>query len=80
MFQTIQKAIGVSRFRASIPLYLKKAQMRPLVITARRGAQPFVVLSADAYNKLVEMRENAIDARELAYLVRRDKKMIPWKK
>jgi PHD/YefM family antitoxin component YafN of YafNO toxin-antitoxin module len=79
MFQTIPKAVGVSRFRASIPLYLKKAQERPLVITARRGTLPFVVLSADAYNKLVEMRENAIDAHELARLVKRDKRMISWR-
>ena len=82
MFQKIEKTIGVSNFRADMPAHLRRAKQEPLVITTRRGDEPYVVMSADTYNKLVEMREDALDARLLATLVREDKnkKKIAWKR
>ncbi|MEK7607327.1 MAG: type II toxin-antitoxin system Phd/YefM family antitoxin [Patescibacteria group bacterium] len=80
-FTKIQKTVGVSDFRASIPAYLKQAKENPVIISANRGEDPFVLLSADAYNKLVEARELEIDSRELAKLIKEDNgKEIPWEK
>lgn len=80
-FTKIQKIVGVSDFRASLSTYLKKAKENPVIITANKGDEPFVLLSADAYNKLVEARELEIDSRELAKLIKEDNgKEIPWEK
>lgn len=82
MFQKIEQTIGVSEFRSALPAYLKRASERPLVITARRGGEPYVVISAEMYNKLVEAREDAIDARKIHRLVKESagKKKILWKR
>lgn len=73
MFQKIEKPIGVSDFRASISMYLKKAKSKPLVISTNRGEELFVVLSVDTYNKMVEAMEDYEDAMELDRLVRENK-------
>jgi len=81
-FQRMEKPIGVSDFRAAMSASLARAKAGPLVVSARRGDESFVVLSVDIYNKLVEERENAIDSRELSRLVQaqKGKKRIPWKR
>lgn len=72
--------VGVSDFRASISAYLKEAKENPVIIRANGSADPFVLLSADSYNKLVEARELEIDSRELAKLIKENKgkKRISW--
>lgn len=79
-FNKIESMVGVSDFRAAISSYLRKARVKPLVVATGRGMEQFVVLSADAYNRLIEAREDAIDARELERLVKKGGKMRPWKK
>lgn len=82
MFQRIDKRIGVSKFRTAMPRYLRYAKEKPLVIAGRRGDEPYVVMSAEMYNKLVEAREDTIDAETLARLVKENsgRKKISWKK
>ncbi len=82
MFQKIEKMVGASDFRASMSSYLKNVKDKPLVIGANRGQNPFVVMSINTYNNLVEAREDEIDARELARLVKenRGKKKVSWAK
>src|SRR3990167_9565944 len=53
VFQKVQKAVDVSDFRAAMASHLAGAKKKPLVVSARRGGDSFVVLSIDAYNKLV---------------------------
>ena len=81
MFQKIEKTVGVSDFRTDLPAYLKRAKEKPLVITTARGGEPYVLLSAAAYNKLVEEREDDIDASELTRLVKENKhkSKIAWR-
>ena len=67
-FQKVQKSIDISDFRAAMASHLKKAKQRPLVVSARRGGESFVVLSVDAYNKLVEAWEDEKDIQELLRL------------
>ena len=59
--------------------HLAGAKKKPLVVSARRGGDSFVVLSIDAYNKLVEAWEDEQDAKELTRLVKLNegKKLIP---
>ncbi len=73
IFQKVQKIVGVSDFRSSIPAYFEKARKNPVIITVNRGGDPFVLLSGEVYNMLVEARESDIDSRELARLVRENK-------
>ena len=82
VFQKIEKMVGVSDFRAAMSTHLARAKEKPLVVSARRGEGVFIVLSVDAYNKLVEAREDKLDSRELARLVKieKGKKRIAWKK
>ncbi len=82
VFVKVPKAIGVSDFRAALADNLAKAKKSPLVISDRKGGDSFVVLSAEAYNKLVEAWEDEQDATELAQLVAKNKgkKFIPWEK
>ena len=70
VFQKVQKTIDVSDFRAAMASHLAGAKKKPLVVSARRGGDSFVVLSIDAYNKLVEAWEDEQDAKELERLVR----------
>ncbi|HEY5383334.1 MAG TPA: hypothetical protein VIJ88_02140 [Candidatus Paceibacterota bacterium] len=81
-FQKVQKTIDVSDFRAAMASHLAKAKHKPLVVSARRGGESFVVLSVDAYNKLVETWEDEMDAKELDRLVRlnKGKKLVEWKR
>ena len=81
-FQKVQKSVDVSDFRASMAAHLAKAKNKPLVVSARRGGDSFVVLSVDAYNKLVEAWEDEMDAKELMRLVRlnKGKKLVPWER
>lgn len=80
-FQKIEKIVSVSDFRAAISSYLRKAKIKPLIVSADRGGEPFVVLSADAYNTLVEAREDDMDSKELQKLVRRHGKgkSVEWR-
>lgn len=80
--EKVQKTIDVSDFRAALASHLAGAKKKPLVVSARRGGDSFVVLSIDAYNKLVEAREDELDAQELARLVRlhKGKKRVAWKR
>lgn len=73
MFQKVQKSIDVSDFRAAMASHLAKAKHKPLVVSARRGGESFVVLSVEAYNKLVEAWEDEVDAKELVRLRRLQK-------
>ena len=79
VFQKVQKAVDVSDFRAAMASHLAGAKKKPLVVSARRGGDSFVVLSIDAYNKLVEAWEDEQDAKELTRLVKLNegKKLIP---
>lgn len=80
-FQRVEKMVRVSDFRASLSSYLRKAKSKPLVVAADRGGEPFVVLSADAYNRLIEAREDEMDSRELERLARgKGKKLVEWRK
>lgn len=81
-FQKVHKSIDISNFRAAMASHLKKAKSKPLVISARRGGDSFVVLSVDAYNKLVEAWEDEMDAKELDRLVylNKGKKLVEWKR
>ncbi len=81
-FTKIPKTVGVSEFRADMSGYLTKAKKKPLVLTQKRGDDSFVVLSTDAYNKLIEEKEDAEDSAELVRLVEeyKDQEMIPWEK
>lgn len=81
-FQRIEKPIGISDFRSAMARSFARAKTQPLVVSARRGEDSFVVLSVDAYNKLIEERENTIDSRELSRLVKeqKGKKRILWKR
>jgi PHD/YefM family antitoxin component YafN of YafNO toxin-antitoxin module len=72
-FQKVHKSVDVSDFRAAMASHLAKAKYAPLVVSARRGGDSFVVLSVDAYNKLVETWEDEQDAKELARLVKLQK-------
>jgi PHD/YefM family antitoxin component YafN of YafNO toxin-antitoxin module len=72
-FQKVQKSVDVSDFRAAMASHLAKAKNKPLVVSARRGGDSFVVLSVDTYNKLVETWENEQDSKELARLVKLQK-------
>lgn len=80
IFQKVQKSVDVSDFRAAMALHLAGAKKKPLVVSARRGGDSFVVLSIDSYNKLVEAWEDEQDAKELERLVKanKGKKLIPW--
>lgn len=82
-FQKVHKSVDVSDFRAAMASHLAKAKHAPLVVSARRGGDSFVVLSVDAYNKLVETWEDEQDAKELERLVRTSskdkKKWVEWK-
>jgi PHD/YefM family antitoxin component YafN of YafNO toxin-antitoxin module len=82
MFQKVHKSVDVSDFRAAMASHLAKAKHTPLVVSARRGGESFVVLSVEAYNKLVEAWEDEMDAKELARLVRlnKGKKLVPWER
>ena len=82
IFTKIPKSVGVSEFRADMSGYLSKAKKKPLVLTQKRGDDLFVVLSAEAYNKLIEEKEDAEDAIELSRLVEeyKDQELIPWEK
>ena len=81
-FQKVQKSIDVSDFRAAMASHLAKAKHKPLVVSARRGGDSFVVLSVDAYNKLVEAWEDEIDAKELMRLrkLQKGKKWVELKR
>jgi len=81
VFQKVQKAVDVSDFRAAMASHLAGAKKKPLVVSARRGGDSFVVLSIDAYNKLVEAWEDEQDAKELLKLRKeqKGKKWIEWK-
>ena len=81
-FAKIPIAKSVSHFRANLARELSRARKSPVVIGDRRGGETFVVLSAEAYNKLVEAREDARDARTLVCLVReaKGKKRVAWKR
>ena len=81
-FQKVQKAIDVSDFRAAMATHLAGAKKQPLVVSARRGGDSFVVLSIDAYNTLVEAWEDERDSQELVRLValQKGKKLIPWER
>lgn len=73
MFQKVPKILGVSDFRASLSDNLERAKKSPLIIADQRGGDRYVVLSADAYNKLVEAYEDEQDATELASLIEENK-------
>ncbi|MDO8561248.1 MAG: hypothetical protein Q7S05_00270 [bacterium] len=78
-FAKVPKTLGVSSFRAALANNLAKAKKGPVVIADRRGGESYVVLSAQAYNKLVEAWEDEQDSRELMRLVKlnKNKKFYP---
>lgn len=81
-FTKVPKTLGVSDFRADLASNLAKAKKSPLIISDRKGGDSYVVLGADAYNKLMELWENEQDGLELARLIKanKGKKLIPWEK
>lgn len=81
-FVKVPKTLGVSDFRASLAEHLARAKKSPLIIADQRGGESYVVLSSDAYNKLVEVYEDEQDSRELAQLIKanKGKKFISWEK
>lgn len=81
-FAKVPRTIGVSSFRAALADNLAKAKKSPLIISDRRGGESYVVLGADAYNKLMELWEDEQDGLELARLIRanKGKRLIPWEK
>ncbi len=80
IFTKVPKTIGVSEFRADLASNLKKAKKQPLIISEKRGAETFILLSQAIYNKLIEAKEDAEDAAELMRLIseNKGKKLIPW--
>ncbi|HXK39004.1 MAG TPA: hypothetical protein VJ043_02860, partial [Candidatus Paceibacterota bacterium] len=80
IFAKVPKTLGVSGFRAALADNLAKAKKAPLIISDRKGGNSFVVLSADAYNELVETWEDAQAGLTIARLKRENKgkKFIPW--
>ena len=81
-FAKVPKTLGVSDFRADLAAHLAEAKKHPIVIADRRGDESFVVLSTEAYNKLVETWEDEQDGLELERLIKanKGKKFIPWEK
>jgi|CXWL01.1.fsa_nt_gi PHD/YefM family antitoxin component YafN of YafNO toxin-antitoxin module len=72
-FAKVPKTLGVSSFRAGLAGHLEEAKKNPLIITDRKGGESYVVLGADAYNKLIEIWEDEQDGLELERLVRANK-------
>lgn len=64
-FAKVPKTLGISDFRSSLADNLARAKKSPLIIADQRGGESYVVLSADAYNKLVEAYEDEQDSLEL---------------
>ena len=81
-FTKVPKTIGVSGFRAALAENLAKAKKSPLFIADRKGDDSFVLLSTEAYNKLVDAWEDEQDGLELQRLIKanKGKKLIPWEK
>lgn len=81
-FTRVPKTVGVSGFRANLARNLARAKKSPLIISDRKGGESYVVLGADAYNKLLELWEDERDGLELARLIKanKGKKLIPWEK
>jgi len=81
-FAKVPKTLGVSGFRAALADNLARAKKNPIVIADRRGGESYVVLSTEAYNRLVEAWEDERDSRELMHLVKENKgkKLIAWKR
>lgn len=81
-FTKVPKTLGVSGFRADLARNLARAKKSPLIISDRKGGESYVVLGADAYNKLLELWEDEQDGLELARLIKanKGKKLIPWEK
>jgi len=82
IFTKVPKTLGISDFRASLANNLAQAKKNPLIIADQRGGESYVVLSAEAYNKLVEAYEDEQDSLELVQLIKENKgkKFIPWEK
>jgi len=82
IFTKVPKTIGVSGFRAALASNLARAKKSPLIISDRKGGESYVVLGADAYNKLLELWEDEQDGLELARLIKanKGKKLILWEK
>ena len=82
IFTKVPKTLGVSGFRADLARNLARAKKNPLIISDRKGGESYVVLSADAYNELMELWEDEQAGRTLARLVKENKgkKFIPWEK
>ena len=82
MFTKIPKALGVSGFRAELARNLAKAKRGPVVIADRRGGESYVVLSAEAYNELLDQIEDELAGRTLEKLIKasKGKKLIPLSK
>jgi prevent-host-death family protein len=80
MLTKIPKIIQVSEFRKNLAGYLRQAKQGPVVISAERGGDNRVILSAETYNKLIGTYEDRVDSQELTRLVNEDKgKSISWK-
>ena len=79
-FTKIPDIVGVSEFRADMASHLARAKKHPVVISERRGDDSYVILSKNSYNNLIDAKEDAEDAIELARLVveHKDATFIPW--
>lgn len=73
IFAKIPKTIGVSSFRSALADNLAKAKKAPLIISDRKDGESYVVLSADAYNELLELWEDEQAGRTLARLIKENK-------
>lgn len=73
MLTKIHSLIRVSDFRKNLSKYLKDSKTKPLVVSTDRGGDTRVLMSSTLYNKLVEIYEEHIDARELESLVKENK-------
>lgn len=80
MLTKIPQIIPVSELRKNLAGYLRQAKQGPVVISADRGGDSRVILTAETYNKLIETYEDRVDSEELARLVHENKgKSISWK-
>jgi hypothetical protein len=81
MLYKLPKTIQVSELRKNLAGHLRHAEKEPVIVSTDRGANTRVILSSGLYNKLIEVYEDYIDARELTALVKNDTgKRIPLRR
>lgn len=64
MLTKIPKTIQSSEFRKNLSKYLKESNKEPVFVSTERGAGSSVLISAEAYNKLVDLYDTELDEEE----------------